>query len=392
MNDILNKDKFFVAIKFSDLDRKVWIRTRVSMKNEAIFETKIPILREWTLLEKAIETSLPMVGLHVDKLKSLFKYRKGKALPTSLTLSPSESFSVEMIIAKLLYFFQHKFCISQKISGTVLAVQTTSAKKQASLNTYFHEKHSPRLPYLWPQILKIEPVSWEILKKMNKSFVKPGEASPIGLNINPAVDPFYKRDPRVVGMEEPEIMSQDLNLTNTLSSVDPELPNPIVIPPQITGALPMPQKRGLKRFSIPNAAKVFIKFKQGQREYHGWQKPKYAVEWNIPKITQNLLTIVVKSNGLYWLNSVQIEPKETNETSDDLIEDFEARLVQYHFPFTTDRKWVGIGNLQDMPKALLLPRKVMLDFIGVRLGGARLFRSLLDRVRSHMVDFIGKHE
>lgn len=372
LNDILNKDKFFIAMKFTDLDRKVWIRTRVSMKNEAIFETKIPILREWSLLEKAIEQSLPLVSLQTDKLESLLQFREGTSLPTCLPLSSSETYTVEMIIAKLIYFFQHRFCISQKTSGTILSLQTSSARKMASLNAYFHEKHAPKLPQLWPQILKLEPISWEILKKLNKEFIKYNDPKPIGLNLDPNFDPFMKQDPQIKGMDE-------LDLANEGSA--------LITPSELM--VSKPAKKGAKRFSIPNAAKVYIKFRQGQREYHGWKKPKFSVEWSIPKVTINLMTVVVKSGGLFWLNTVLVEPKETMETSDDLLQDFEAKLEQLHFPFTTDRKWVGVGSLEDMPKAIGLPRKTLLGFIGTRLGGVHIYRPQFERVRFHMIEFIG---
>jgi hypothetical protein len=389
LNDILNKDKFFVAMKFIDLDRKVWIRTRVSMKNEAIFETKIPILREWTLVEKAIEQSLPLVTLQTDKLRSLLKYKEGKTLPTCLPLSSNEAYLVEQIIAKLLYYFQHKFCISQKISGTVLTLQTTSAKKQTSLNTYFHDKHAPKMPFLWPQVLKLEQVSWEILKKLNKQFIKDGDLEPVGINMNTLIDPFHKKDPRVRGMEDLDIQPDEITSNKDIKQLALADPSPFITPSAMMEFKPV-NKRGSKRFSIPNAAKVFIKFRQGQREYHGWQKPKFNVEWTIPKITLNLMTVVVKMNGLFWLNTVLIEPTESKETSDDLLQDFEAKLVQFHFPFSTDRKWIGVGSLEDMPKALALPRKVLLNFIGTRLGGVRIYRSMFDRVNHHMSEFIGK--
>lgn len=385
LNDILNKDRFFVAMKFIDLDRKVWIRTRVSMKNETIFETKIPILREWTLLEKAIDTSLPLVTLQADRLKSLFKFRVGKSLPTCLQLSALESYQVELIIAKLLYFFQHKFCISQKISGTVLAVQTTSAKKQASLNTYFHDKHFPKMPNLWPQILKIEPLPWELLRKLDKEFIKDGDLDPVGIKLDPLYDPFHKRDPRVKGMEEldPYI---PLQVTSDKHMQDQ---SPLITPSILMDSKYNPRGKGLKRFSISSAAKVYIKFKQGQREYHGWKKPKFNVEWSIPKITYNLLTVVSKSNGLFWLNTVMVEPKETKETTDDLLEDFEVKLIQFHFPFTTDRKWVGIAAIDDLPKALSLQRKALLNFIGAKLGGTRILQNVYEKIRNHINDFIG---
>jgi hypothetical protein len=389
LNDILNKDRFFIAMKFTDLDRKVWIRTRVSMKNETIFEAKIPILREWILVEKAIEQTLPLVSLQTDKLRSLLQYKEGKGLPTCLSLTSNEANSVELVVAKLLYFFQHKFCISQKISGVVLSVQTTAAKKQASLNSYFHDKHCPKLPSLWPQILRLEPVPWDILKKINKPFIKEGEEKPIGLILDSRIDPFFKKDPRVKGMEAIEDIQKELQSEKDILNGTEENQSPLITPSILLDSLPKAAKRGSKRFSIPNAAKVFLKFKQGQREYHGWQKPKYTVEWTIPKLTLNLMTIISKVNGLFWLNTVLVEPKETKETSDDLIQDFEVKLVQCHFPFTTDRKWIGVGNLDDMPKAISLTRKILLNFIGTKLGGVRMYRSLFERVRGNFSDFIG---
>ena len=145
----------------------------------------------------------------------------------------------------------------------------------------------------------------------------------------------------------------------------------------------------VKRLSIPSTAKAYIRLRQVQRTYHGWQSNKFNVEDSVLKIRSHLITICLKLNGLFWLNTVAIDVKDSKETSDDIIEDFEVQLIQVHFPLRTDKKWIGQGNINDMPKALNMQRKALLTFIGSRLGGTRVFQSQLDKTKAQMIDFIG---
>lgn len=395
LNDILNKDKFFVAMKFTDLDRKVWIRTRVSMKTQNIYENINPVLREWLLVEKAIETSLPMVSLQVDKLKLLFRYRLGKDLPTSLHLTPQEEYAVELIIAKVLYFFQHRFCIGEKITGRVLCVQNNAMKKISSLNTYFHSKHASKLPSLWKDIIKLPPVPWELLQKLNKRFTRESDLQPVGIRFGPMFDPF---EPRVRPLTDIELVDEEFGQSPSavMFMDDPDdLKESYLVTPSAQideEKFPLANRvsqKALRRLSIPSTAKAYMRLRQVQRTYHGWQSKKFNVEDSVIRIRTHLLTVCVKLNGLFWLNTVAIEVKDSKESSDDIIEDFEVNLIQVHFPFRTDKKWIGQGNINDMPKALNMQRKGLLNFIGAKLGGTRVFQSQTDKTRSQMIDFIG---
>lgn len=395
LNDILNKDKFFVAMKFTDLVRKVWIRTRVSMKTQNIYENINPILREWILVEKAIESSLPMVSLQVDKLRLLFKYRQGADLPTSIHLTPQEEYTVELIIAKVLYFFQHKFCLAQKISGRYLSVQNSAMKKLASLNTYFHSKHASKLPSLWKDIIKQPPVPWALLQKLNKKFVKDNELQPVGIKFGPMFDPLEPRINPPTGME---VIDQEFGQSSRgmifMDNDSEFFSSPLITPSARVDEdrYPMPLRntcKTVKRLSIPSTAKAYIRLRQVQRTYHGWQSNKFNVQDSVLKIRSHLITICLKINGLFWLNTVAIDVKDSKETSDDIIEDFEVQLIQVHFPLRTDKKWIGQGNINDMPKALNMQRKALLTFIGSRLGGTRVFQSQLDKTKAQMIDFIG---
>lgn len=388
LNDMLNKDKFFLAMKFTDLDRKVWIRTRVSMSTQTIYENMNPVLREWLLVEKAIDISMPSGSVQADRLKDLLKYRAGSALPTSLHLTPHEEHVVELIIAKVLYFFQHKYCLSEKISGQVLAAKTTALKKMATLNSYFHEKHAPKLPGLWKSILRIPPLPWELLQKLDKEFVADEDIKPVGIRFGPMFDPFEA--PRVSNLEDADLLDDYNPTAQTLT-------DPVDLPPaEITGSTDWPaigtrpSAMRKPRLSIPETAKVFIRLKQSQRRYHGWQQARSAAEDCVRQVKSHLLTVVIKARKLFWLNTVAIGVKDRQDPSNDILEDFEVKLIQTHFPFKTDKQWIGSGGIKDMPKALNLNRKTLLGFLGSRLGGRRVFEHQVDKMRQHISDFIGR--
>lgn len=394
LNDILNKDKFFLAMKFTDLNRKVWIRTRVSMNTQTIYENINPVLREWLLVEKAVETSFPLVSQEIDKLKDLFQYRMGRRLPTCLLLTPKEELTVELIIAKILYFFQHKFCICEKINGTALAVQNSSLKKVASLNSYLHAKHAPKIPGLWKSILKVPPLPWELLQKLDKEFVGEDDVPPVLIRFGPMFDPL---EPRVI-TSRAEILGSEFGESPSIKILMDH--SEMASTQFVNHGKEMEQKKAdqinsskkkVKRLSIPETAKAFIRLKQAQRTYHGWQKSQYVLEDCIPKIRSQLLTVVLKVKDLFWLNTVAIDVKEKEEDSDDIIEDFEVKLIQTHFPYKTDKKWVGSGNINDMPKALNINRKILLDYLGAKLGGTRVFLSQIIKIKHHIVDFIGRN-
>ena len=186
LDDPLNRDKFFVAFKFTDNQRKVWGRTRISLNCEVIGDAQMyNRMKEWVVLKKTLETALYPIEIPVRIPNS--SVPENSLVPEFGKLQKEEKDAKSILASFVLKLFIHKFCITTKINGTSISYLTNANRKLFWLKNYFKDKYGKKVIQQKKMYIKLTPVPWVFLQHMEVEYVKEDDNS----TPDPTFDTYY---------------------------------------------------------------------------------------------------------------------------------------------------------------------------------------------------------
>jgi len=408
LNDLLNKDKFFVAFKFTDKIKQVWAKSRISLSYEAIDSIPNTSVKEWLIIHKGIQTALPDADL---SFKNDLSQAQKQAALANFNINVSDTSAEDRAIIRnvhlgIVTYFMQKLCLSQKYSGKIIAPLTTALKRLATLANYFNERFGRRLINMKEDLVKITPVPWEILQRLNKQLTQPGDIAPIDITHSKLVNQgnnIYsvkgdRENEELSPMEEimkdktvPLNSEQSESLSPLLASMSPFTKNLYDLSSEVDNLhyhTPLSPFKKTTRFI--STIKAVQKFKGFVKANFGWSKGKYQPRDTVLNIKTKLLTICIKFDNRIWLNVIEIDSRNLKDPSQDLLEEFEIKIFQQAFPLKSERPSVARMNINELPEAIHMSRKNILRFIGGKLCGSSVYKSIFAKFNHCMTEFLSK--
>ena len=419
LDDMLNKEKFFVALKFTEIQRQVWARTRLGLDAIVINQTGNPNLREWIVVEKALEKAgMDTLGARNREANSIVLGDNGRDEWTV-----DEKLRVKRVMWNILQFAGSKYCFLQKMIGRSFGVLTPSLRMVIKLKHFFKEKYHKQVIEHKNYFIRLPPVSWQILQLMIDKQQLDDDVEPVEGTFGPLVDLVdYMPARNEVGEEDEEEdnfpFKHFYSPMKVLSFARDASPRSAMIPipeeefgHEISEFKPHAfdaNRTGIRKIITPIAVPTrgILQFGQGKgegsdlatrlamrlvsKDFKGWCKVSVPEKTNlIHSVQTQIVTLITKISGKYWMSHLEIEGKTGGELHDDIAEDFDLKMTQFYYPYRTDRVWTVKSNMLELPASAGIPRRTLTRFVGSRLSGSRVSRPLYDRVTSALREFYG---
>lgn len=364
LDDNLDKEKFFVAFKFSESSNHIWFKTRIHMNLSLIQQSQPSELKEWVVMQKALESAVPAITLETADPKLLSKFIVNEPVinqninSNNSLLSPGRfGDSLELkqkIQLNLVRYFLAKICLVDKVFGHSFGMLTTERKNLLQLGLFFKEKYGRKLKILREQITKPKPLPWSVLQLLNKNWWQKSEQVPIQ-GVFSSVEGIYSSQfyssPPVY--EEVSSSSEEMEL------------------PKVKDGNP----------TLSSTTKAVLKFKKlVDTGGKGWKPEKYVIDHEIvARVVTKLFTVVLYHNGAYWINTLEIQPVQNRDALSSqtrtIVEDYQIRIHQVKFPSGNQRP-VTLDVVLSQASALFgIPKKELLKILGTFICMRRLNQS-----------------
>lgn len=371
MDDLLNRDRFFVVYKFFDEKSCYWIRTRISVTSEVIDFSLKPKMRCWSIIEKSLKPAIEAVK---DKHR----------IQNSLFILDDQVYSgmgqeqieyVSQVINSIMIFFTIKFCIIQFPNGKRFSNLTSQLKMLSNLRLFLHVKYGAKLLRNKDNIIKLPQVPYELLQLIGKPMTVPGDLSPVDINRKKNfLDPQKVLEPSPIAKKNPIVAF-------TFQKSFPEEFGNEIEEPMENHRL---KRRGTifkersKVIGFGHIQKAIQKFKAAAKFRLGWMNKVYEGRNITKNVKMMLLSLTVKVGKSFWVCFCELEPNKTKDLANDIYEDFALKLTSFKFPSqkrSTDVIRMSFGMLPDY---LSMTRKNLMKFIGGRVCGSKISRRVFE--------------
>lgn len=372
MDDLLNRDKFFVVYKFFDEKSCYWIRTRISVTSEMVDFSLKPKMRCWNIIEKSLKQSIEGVK---DK----------ERIDNSLFILDDQVYSgmdqeqidyASKVINDIMIFFTIKFCIIQFPNGKRFGSLNRQLKMLSNLRLFLHVKYGAKLLRNKHNIIKLPSVPYELLQLIGKRLTVPGDLSPVDIKPKRTLQqPSLLPEPPSAVKKKPTVMfklqkSFPDEFGTEIDEISPENPRF-----QRRGTI---YKERSKVVGFGHIQKAIQKFKAAAKFRLGWMNKVYEGRNITKNVKMMLLSLTIKVGKSFWVCFCELEPNQKKDLTNDIYEDFALKLTSLKFPSqkrSTDVIRMSFGMLPDY---LSMTRKNLMKFIGGRVCGSKISRRVFE--------------
>lgn len=358
LDDNLDKEGFFVAFKFSDSGQHIWFKTRIHMHVSIVQQVPSSVLKEWTVLQKALESVLPMANLIIPDIDSLVKFVQ----PQLTTSGSREKLDVQsradlddlkqQIQLLLINYFLSKVCLVDKMVGQSFAMLTSERKTLVRAGNYFKAKFGGKLTGLRNRVVPPKPLPWLVLQLIQKDWYQRSELPP--------VEGIFSMDKGIyASVFEPNMLMRESSESS--EDLDERPPAPL-----------------FPASSLTSTTKAVLKFKRlVEKSNKGWDADTFIqTEPVVARVVSRFFALVLQHEKSFWINYIELQPVTSKTLGEQnprtMLEEFQICIHQVKFPSGKQRKVKIELSLAQMASLLGIPKKEFLKIVGLLVCRRRL--------------------